>query len=208
MIAFYNSNVGDILMLIVADNEGKKLDFECKSTVTRVFRTDTGVTVAWNIFQPSITVVKNGEVKLTDPQLVDLNKKIVSVGYSETIKTDKKPKLVVAEIVEMRDHPDSDHLHICKVAISNDRSVELSQIVCGATNARVGLKTVAALSGTMMPSGALIWSGVLRGISSYGMLCSPRELALSNAPQTRGIIELSEKTSVGEAFDPVTMWGN
>ena len=52
----------------------------------------------------------------------------------------------------------------------------------------------------MMPSGALIFPGKLRGEDSYGMMCAPRELALPNAPQKRGIIELDDSAVVGETL--------
>ena len=80
------------------------------------------------------------------------------------------------------------------------------QIVAGAPNAALGLKTIVALPGAMMPSGALIFPGKLRGEDSYGMMCAPRELALPNAPQKRGIIELDDSAVVGEAFDPAKHW--
>ena len=68
------------------------------------------------------------------------------------------------------------------------------------------MKTVAALPGAMMPSGSLIWPGALRGVPSYGMLCSARELDLPNAPQVRGIIELNTDLEAGLAFDATSMW--
>ena len=80
------------------------------------------------------------------------------------------------------------------------------QIVAGAPNAAQGLKTIVALPGAMMPSGSLIFPGKLRGEDSFGMMCSPRELALPNAPQVRGIIELDDSAVVGEAFDPAKHW--
>ena len=73
-------------------------------------------------------------------------------------------KFVVGEIVEMVAHPDSDHLNICQVAVASDKTV---QIVAGAPNARVGLKTIVALPGAMMPKGNLIFPGELRGEKSF-----------------------------------------
>ena len=105
-------------------------------------------------------------------------------------------------IEEMQAHPDSDHLNICQVNVGDKRV----QIVAGAPNAAVGLKTIVALPGAMMPSGSLIFPGKLRGEDSYGMMCSPRELALPNAPQVRGVIELGDEAQVGEAFDPAKHW--
>ena len=58
----------------------------------------------------------------------------------------------------------------------------------------------------MMPKGNLIFPGELRGEKSFGMMCSPRELQLPNAPQKRGIIELADSEKVGTAFDPAKHW--
>ena len=201
MIAFYNHNVGDVLMLIMADNEGQALSYEKKGSIARVFREDSADTVAWNFFGK--TTDKDGTLQLTTDEIEELNNELLSVGFDAELPTDSLPTFVVAEIMEMEPHPDSDHLNICQVAIGNG---ELTQIVCGAPNARVGLKSVAALPGAMMPDGKLIWTGSLRGVISHGMLCSPRELALPNAPQERGIIDLNDALSVGIAFDAVTMW--
>ena len=57
-----------------------------------------------------------------------------------------------------------------------------------------------------MPDGSLIFPGALRGEKSYGMMCSPRELHLPNAPQKRGIIELDDAEVVGTPFDPARHW--
>lgn len=80
------------------------------------------------------------------------------------------------------------------------------QIVAGAPNVSVGLKTIVALPGAMMPDGSLIFPGKLRGVDSFGMMCSPRELSLENAPQKRGIIELDEQAIVGDVFDSNRHW--
>jgi tRNA-binding protein len=52
----------------------------------------------------------------------------------------------------------------------------------------------------MMPDGMLIWPGELRGVASYGMICSAKELNLPNAPMKRGILELGSDAVIGEAF--------
>ena len=173
--------------------------------LARVFLKETGETVAWNIFEVSsmFEIAERGQVFLTDDQVARLNQELQTQGFTEEIINDKEPKFVVGEIVEMVAHPDSDHLNICQVAVGNDKTV---QIVAGAPNARVGLKTIVALPGAMMPKGNLIFPGELRGEKSFGMMCSPRELALPNAPQKRGIIELSDDQVVGTPFDPAKHW--
>ena len=206
MIFTYNKEfVGDVLMVIVADNEGAKAAFERKGNVTRIFREDTQQTIAWNIFQVSeyLDINQVGQATLTDQDVAKLNQELQKEGFAEELVNDLEPKFVVGEIVEMVAHPDSDHLNICQVQVAADKTV---QIVAGAPNARVGLKTIVALPGAMMPKGNLIFPGELRGEKSFGMMCSPRELQLPNAPQKRGIIELADSEVVGTAFDPARHW--
>ena len=134
---------------------------------------------------------------LSDQDVAVLNEELAKEGFEERLENTQGPVFVVGQIDEMVAHPDSDHLNICQVNIG-DKKV---QIVAGAPNAALGLKTIVALPGAMMPSGALIFPGKLRGEDSYGMMCAPRELALPNAPQKRGIIELDDSAVVGETFE-------
>ena len=206
MIFTYNKeHVGDVLMVIVADGQGVKLAAERKGNVARIYRLDNGETVAWNIFQVSnlFNITERGQVFLTDEEISILNQELSQAGFEPELVNDLSPKFVVGEIVEMVAHPDSDHLNICKVKVAADKVV---QIVAGAPNAKVGLKTIVALPGAMMPKGNLIFPGELRGEKSFGMMCSPRELQLPNAPQKRGIIELASSEVVGTAFDPAKHW--
>ena len=206
MIFTYNKeHVGDVLMVIVADGQGVKLAAERKGNVARIYRLDNGETVAWNIFQVSnlFNITERGQVFLTDEEISILNQELSQAGFEPELVNDLDPKFVVGEIVEMVAHPDSDHLNICQVKVAADKVV---QIVAGAPNAKVGLKTIVALPGAMMPKGNLIFPGELRGEKSFGMMCSPRELQLPNAPQKRGIIELASSEVVGTAFDPTKHW--
>ena len=196
MIFTYNKeHVGDVLMVIVKNSGDAKLNVERKGKVARVFLKENGETVAWNIFEVSSLF----EIA----ERARLNQELQAEGFTEEIVNDKEPKFVVGEIVEMVAHPDSDHLNICQVAVASDKIV---QIVAGAPNARVGLKTIVALPGAMMPKGNFIFPGELRGEKSFGMMCSPRELHLPNAPQKRGVLELSEDQVVGTPFDPAKHW--
>lgn len=206
MIFTYNKEyVGDVLMVIVADGQGVKLAAERKGNVARIYRLDNGETVAWNIFQVSnlFNITERGQVFLTDEEISILNQELIQAGFEPELVNDLSPKFVVGEIVEMVAHPDSDHLNICQVKVAADKVV---QIIAGAPNAKVGLKTIVALPGAMMPKGNLIFPGELRGEKSFGMMCSPRELQLPNAPQKRGIIELASSEVVGTAFDPTKHW--
>ncbi len=207
MIYTYNKeHVGDVLMVIVKEDKGQKVAVERRGKIARVFLEASGDTVAWNIFEVSslVNLDGNGQVFLTEEQVAVLNAELAKEGFSEELVVDNAPKFVVGQILEMVAHPDSDHLNICQVQVADDKTV---QIVAGAPNAAVGLKTIVALPGAMMPSGSLIFPGKLRGEDSLGMMCSPRELSLPNAPQVRGIIELDNSAVVGEALDVAKHWG-
>ncbi len=99
--------------------------------------------------------------------------------------------VVIAEIKECVDHPDSDHMHILKVDIGED---ELVQVVCGAPNVRVGLKTAFVKVGGHI-DGMEITARPLRGVPSNGMCCSMRELSIGDNHD--GIIEFPEDAPNG-----------
>lgn len=104
--------------------------------------------------------------------------------------------LIVGEVVECEMHPDSDHLHVCKVNIGS----EVLDIVCGAPNVRVGLKVIVAQVGAELPE-ITIKAGKIRGAVSNGMLCSLRELGVNEKllreDQVKGIEELPADAVVG-----------
>ncbi len=205
MIFSYNKeHVGDVLMVILQDKKDIKRSVERKGKVARVFADETGQTLAWNIFEAStlFSLDGRGQIFLSDDELAILNAELAKEGFDDQLEKTAGPVFVVGQIVEMVAHPDSDHLNICQVNVGDKRV----QIVAGAPNAAVGLKTIVALPGAMMPSGSLIFPGKLRGEDSYGMMCSPRELGLPNAPQKRGIIELDDAAVVGQGFDPTVHW--
>jgi phenylalanyl-tRNA synthetase beta chain len=101
--------------------------------------------------------------------------------------------VVVAEILEATRHPQADKLQVCRVRAG---SGEPLQIVCGAPNARAGLRTALATVGAMLPDGTKIQAAKLRGVDSAGMLCSARELGLSTAHE--GILELPADAPPGK----------
>ncbi len=112
--------------------------------------------------------------------------------------------VVVGEIVEAVQHPNADRLRVCKVDVGAHSANGLLQIVCGAPNARVGIKVPLALVGAQLPpaEGAadasepfLIKAGLLRGVESAGMLCSARELKLND--DHGGLLELAADAPVG-----------
>jgi len=100
--------------------------------------------------------------------------------------------IVVAEIVECSAHPNADKLRVCQVATGTGETV---QIVCGAPNARAGLKAPLATVGATMPNGMQIKKAALRGVDSFGMLCSAKELGID--ADASGLLELPSDASVG-----------
>ncbi len=93
--------------------------------------------------------------------------------------------VVVGEITEAAQHPDADKLRVCQVSTG----AESVQVVCGAPNARVGLKTAFAQVGAVLPGNFKIKKAKLRGVESFGMLCSAQELGLGE--DDGGIMELA-----------------
>jgi len=108
--------------------------------------------------------------------------------------------VVVGEVLEVTKHPDADRLNVCRV---NVHTGTILNIVCGAPNVRAGLKVPCAMVGAVLPPGAdgkpfEIKVGKLRGVESQGMLCSARELKLSE--DHGGLLELPDDAPVGQNF--------
>ncbi|MAF01577.1 MULTISPECIES: phenylalanine--tRNA ligase subunit beta [unclassified Herbaspirillum] len=108
--------------------------------------------------------------------------------------------VVVGEVLEVSKHPDADRLNVCRV---NVHTGTILNIVCGAPNVRAGLKVPCAMVGAVLPPGAdgkpfEIKVGKLRGVESQGMLCSARELKLSD--DHGGLLELPDDAPVGQNF--------
>lgn len=142
-----------------------------------------------------------------DVDLKTLAEDMTGVGneYDSAEKLINATNLVVGEVIECEMHPDSDHLHVCKVNVGN----EVLQIVCGAPNVRKGLKVIVALVGAELPGDFKIKAGKIRGVESNGMLCSIAELGLDSKflkPEDKeGIHELPETAVPGE--DPIKLMG-
>ncbi len=113
-------------------------------------------------------------------------------------------RVIVAQITASARHPNADRLSVCEV---DDGSGKKRQIVCGATNYKVGDKVPLALPGTKLPNGLEIRESKLRGVESAGMLCSPIELSLGE--DASGLLILSPDAKVGaqltDIFPPDTI---
>ncbi len=95
--------------------------------------------------------------------------------------------VVVAQIIDCEPHPNADKLRVCQVSIGADEPV---QIVCGAPNARAGLKAPLATVDATLPNGIQIKKAALRGVESSGMLCSAKELGID--ADASGLLELPD----------------
>ncbi|MFY0990275.1 phenylalanine--tRNA ligase subunit beta [Halomonas sp. C05BenzN] len=104
--------------------------------------------------------------------------------------------VVVAEVVEKRQHPDADKLNVCQV---DDGSGQTVQVVCGAPNVAAGQKVPFARVGAVLPGDFKIRKAKLRGQESRGMICSASELGLEEEA-SHGILELPADAPVGEGF--------
>lgn len=100
--------------------------------------------------------------------------------------------VIVAEVVECYDHPDSDHLHVTKL---NTGEPELLQVVCGAPNVAAGQKVLLATVGTVLGEDFKIKKSKIRGVESFGMLCAEDELGIGTSHD--GIMVLEPDTVVG-----------
>ena len=140
----------------------------------------------------------NDFVKVDDIAPKDLAEKLTRAGLQvEAVETVGAEPLddhfVVVEVLECEAHPDSDHLHVCKVTDGK----ETIQVVCGASNMRKGIKTAFSKIGAVIPNGGFkIKKGKLRGVESFGMCCSSAELNLPGGNHD-GIMEFPAETPTG-----------
>jgi phenylalanyl-tRNA synthetase beta chain len=140
-------------------------------------------------------------VNLDAPAPEELADKLTMIGLEvdavETLFEDLA-SLKTARVISAEPHPNADRLTVCKVLVGEDEF----QIVCGAPNVRKDLCVVIALPGTILPGDFKIKKSKVRGVESQGMLCSERELGLSE--DHTGIMELPEDTPHGQSFVEIT----
>jgi len=134
----------------------------------------------------------------TDASLEEITDRLTMLGLEVEEVVDRSAEFAAfksALVVEAKPHPDADRLQVCTV----DTGTEKLQVVCGAPNARAGLKGVFAPSGAFIPGlGIELKKAKIRGVESTGMLLSEKELELSD--EHDGIIELPDDTAVGVPF--------
>ena len=134
----------------------------------------------------------------TQASLQAICDKLTAIGLEVEGIDDRSKALapfIIAHVLEAEKHPQADRLRVCVV----DTGKEKLQIVCGAPNARAGIKAVLARPGDLMPdSGEVLKKGVIRGVESQGMLCAMDELGLGSDHE--GIIELPLDAPTGDSY--------
>ncbi|MGL5363681.1 MAG: YtpR family tRNA-binding protein, partial [Bosea sp. (in: a-proteobacteria)] len=135
----------------------------------------------------------------TDAPLSEIIETLTRVGLEVEGVEDKGEALkdyVIAHVIEAKQHPNADRLRVCMVDAGGPEPI---QVVCGAPNARTGMKSVFSPPGTYIPGKKItLGKGVIRGVESNGMLCSAAELELSD--ESDGIIELPDDAPVGAIY--------
>ncbi|MBQ8193012.1 MAG: phenylalanine--tRNA ligase subunit beta [Bacilli bacterium] len=136
-------------------------------------------------------------IDIENEDLKELAVKVTKAGINvEKVISKHIDNLVIGKVIECTDHPDSDHLHVCKVDIGS----EITQIVCGAHNVREGIKVIVALPGCVLPGNFEIKKGVIRGIESNGMICALFELGVEEKTDenyAKGIEEIETSLEPG-----------
>ena len=105
----------------------------------------------------------------------------------------KFEKVVVGRVVKCEKHPDADKLNLCQVDVGEGENL---QIICGAKNVRENLNVVVATVGAKLPNGLKIKKAKLRGVESFGMICSEAELGMADSSD--GITELADEAVIGQ----------
>jgi phenylalanyl-tRNA synthetase beta chain len=135
----------------------------------------------------------------TDASLAEIVDKLTMIGLEVENVEDKADLLkpfVVASVISAEKHPNADRLKVCTVDIGDGKPI---QVVCGAPNARAGMKGVFSAPGTFIPGKNITLTvGTIRGVESRGMLCSAAELMISDDHE--GIIDLPADAPVGKSY--------
>jgi tRNA-binding protein len=194
MNIFYNEKMGDVLFITVKQADGP---FEYNKQDDVVTITQDGEVVGYNVFNinDQLNLESTGLVQLDADKVEAVNSVLSSKGIAP-LEVDLSPKFVVGHIDSMEKHPDADKLNICQVNVGD----AVLQIVCGAKNVAAGQNVVVAKVGAVMPSGMLIKDAELRGVASSGMICSERELGLTDSEEKKGILVLDEQAVPGTDF--------
>ena len=188
--------IGDVLLVVIKPTVIPTKEVKINDVVA-LYNKDELIGI--NIFNISkvIKIKAKGLIPLINEDILNVINHILENANLEKLPIQIESGFRVAKIVDIDEHPDSEHLHICMVDIGDKEPL---QIVCGASNARKDLVCVCATPFTFMPNGQQIIPNKLLGIQSNGVLCSGRELNLEGYEGKRGLLELSDEYKVGTDF--------
>ena len=188
--------IGDVLLVVIKPTVITTKEVKINDVVA-LYNKDELIGI--NIFNISkvIKIKAKGLIPLINEDILNVINHILENANLDKLPIQIESGFRVAKIVDIDEHPDSEHLHICMVDIGDKEPL---QIVCGASNARKDLVCVCATPFTFMPNGQQIIPNKLLGIQSNGMLCSGRELNLEGYEGKRGLLELSDEYKVGTDF--------
>lgn len=189
-------SIGDVLLIVFDSNTIPNV-IKRDNDVVSLYKDDKLIGI--NIFNVSkiMKIKAKGYIPLVSDRVLEVINTILKNSNVAELPAQKDSGFRVAKIVDIEEHPDSEHLHICTVDIGEKEPL---QIVCGAFNARKDLICVCATPYTFMPNGQSIIPNKLLGIDSYGMLCSGRELNLEGYEGKKGLLELDESYTLGSDF--------
>lgn len=192
---FYNQKlIGDVLLIII-DNEASATHIETKDDICIIYNQDKVIGI--NVFNISEVVkFKNeGRILLPSDTVIDIiNNRLVEFGI-EKLDYIRETGFKVGKILQVEEHPESNHLHCLKVDVGN----EILEIVCGAYNVKEDMLVVVATIGTTMMDGTIIKPGKLLGEVSNGMCCSSKELGMKIEYPPHHLLEL-EDVKIGADF--------
>jgi len=196
--SYNNNGLNDVLVIMTKDRKAEDQVVERKGNIAQITDKNNGETVGYNIFEASklINSLENGPVSLSEDDINKVNETIKTAGFDEKVKEESSTGFKVGFVKECVPHEDSDHLNVTQTEVDNG---EVLQIVCGAANIAQGQKVVVAKPGTIMPDGMVIWPGDLRGVDSYGMICSAKELGI-DGKFPKGILVLDDSAETGSTF--------
>lgn len=198
MNIFYNKKVfPNVLFITLQHDQSEQYHYETFEDIVVISNQDKRI-IGLNIFNiESLNIDGQGNIKLTSQQIEHLQQKLDRLNLDIQLVVDDKHKFIVGYVKNKIKHPNADKLNICQVDIGQEQEL---QIVCGAANVEAHQKVVVATIGAVMPSGMVIQATQLRGVDSFGMLCSAKELGISQDLDKPGILVLSDDYEVGQSF--------
>ena len=188
-----------VIMIEIKDKKVESVSKE--NNIVQLF--NNGEILGFNIFDESLfSTYADGFIYPEAKVLSELNTYLQENNLDYKFTYNKKDYLQVAEVLEVNKVEGSDNLSLCKVLVKDQEY----SMICGASNVKVGMKTIAALDNALLSDGTKITSGEVLGVYSQGMLCSLKELGLDKDKKFEGIVELSKDEKVGTSFYDLD-WG-